>query len=116
MRPLLQPMPSLRRLWLEQLQLPFPSRWYNASSSTEQLGALEEVVVGCNRESRMVPLALVNLVNMLRSRCRLELQGLIEVDDAPGSVLCSQVTMGGGLSYRDNLMFSEPRWGTYLAP
>ena len=39
----------------------------------------------------MVPLALVNLVNMLKSGCRLELQGLIEVDDAPGSVLCSQV-------------------------
>ena len=44
MRPLLQPIGRLRRLWLEQLQLPFPSRWYNASSSCVQLEGLKEVM------------------------------------------------------------------------
>ena len=66
-------------------------RWYNSSPSTVVLDQLEEVVAGCHRDSRMVPLALVNLVSMLHSRCRIELHGLIEIDDEPASVLGSQL-------------------------
>ena len=80
------PIPFLR--WL------FPDthvRWYNSSPSTVVLDQLEEVVAGCHRDSRMVPLALVNLVSMLHSRCRIELHGLVEIDDEPASVLGSQL-------------------------
>ena len=66
-------------------------RWYNSSPSTVVLDQLEEVVAGCHRDSRMVPLALVNLVSMLHSRCRIELHGLVEIDDEPASVLGSQL-------------------------
>ena len=46
LRPLLQPMTQLQSLWLEQLQLPFPSRWvpsgirfqFDPSISLFQLG------------------------------------------------------------------------------